>query len=52
MKDYDKNKEWSYLKYQDTVNLYGWVMSKKLPVNGFEWVDNTSQFKRFHKKLQ
>ena len=24
--------------YFDTNNLCGWTMSKKLPVNGFEWV--------------
>ena len=37
MKDYDKNKESSYLKHWDVNNLYGWVMSQKLPVNKFEW---------------
>ena len=28
------------MKYLDANNLYGWVMSKKLPVNGFKWIDN------------
>ena len=36
MKDYDKNKEWSYLKYWDVNNLHGWSISQKLPVNYFK----------------
>ena len=44
MKDYDKNKESSYLQYWDVNNLYGWAMSQKRPVNNFEWLENTSQF--------
>ena len=36
MKNYDKSFESSYLMYLDAKNLYGWVMSKKLPVNGFK----------------
>ena len=44
MKDYDKNKKSSYLKYWDVNNLHGWAVSKKLPLNGFKWVKNTSQF--------
>ena len=44
MKDYDKNKESSYLKYWDVNNLCGWAMSQKLPVNKFEWIEDTSQF--------
>ena len=43
MKDYDKNKELSYLQYWDVNNLYGWAMSQKLPVNIFEWIKDTSQ---------
>ena len=27
MKDYDKNKELSYLQYLDVKDLYGWAMS-------------------------
>ena len=38
MKDYDKNKELSYLLYWGVNNLYGWAMSQKLPVNNFEWI--------------
>ena len=36
IKNYDKNKESSYLMYLDGNNLYGWAMFKKLPVNGFK----------------
>ena len=35
-KDYDKNKELSYIKYWDVNNLHGWAMSQKLPVKNFE----------------
>ena len=38
MKNYDKNIESLYIEYLDANNLYGWAMSQKLPVNGFEWV--------------
>ena len=40
IKNYNNNKESSYIQYTDTNNLYGWAMSKKLPVNGFKWIDN------------
>ena len=38
MKNYDKKNESSYIKYLDANNLYGWVMSQNLPINGFKWV--------------
>ena len=44
MKDYDKNKESTYLQYQHVNNLYGWAMSQKFPINNFEWIKVTSQF--------
>ena len=45
MKNYDKNITSSYLAYLDANNLYGWAMSQKRPVNGFEWVEGLFQFK-------
>ena len=44
MKDYDKNKESSYLKYWHVNDLYGWAMSQMLPLNKFESIEETSQF--------
>ena len=38
MKDYDRNKESSYLRYWDLNNSYGWAMLQKPPVNKFEWI--------------
>ena len=38
--NYNNNEQSSYIQYLDTNNLYGWAMSKKLPVNGFKWIDN------------
>ena len=43
MKDYDKFKESSYLKYWDVNKLSGWAMLQKLPVNNFDWIKHTSQ---------
>ena len=40
MKNNNNNEESSYIEYLDDNNLYGWEMSKKLPVNGFKWIDN------------
>ena len=44
LKNYDKNIESSYIEYLDANNLYGWAMSKKLPVRDFKWLDNLSMF--------
>ena len=30
--------------YVDANNLYGWAMSKKLPVDNFKWIDDLSMF--------
>ena len=40
MKNYDENKESSYITYLDANNLYGGAMCEKMPYNGFEWVKN------------
>ena len=37
MKNYETNLESSHHMYVDANNLYGWTISKKLPVNAFEW---------------
>ena len=38
MKDYDKNKELSYLKYWDLDDFYDQAMSQKLLLSGFKYV--------------
>ena len=43
IKNYDKNKESSYIQYLDANKLYGWAMSQKLPVNYFKWVKKASK---------
>ena len=30
--------------YLDANNLYGWVMSQRLSVNCFEWMEQLSEF--------
>ena len=42
MKNYDKNIESSCLMYLDANNLYGWAMAQRLPVNGFELMEQLS----------
>ena len=44
IKNYDENKESSFLIYDDANNLYGFAMCKKLPADDFKWVDDLSIF--------
>ena len=44
MKNFDKNKESTYIQYFDANNLYRWAMSQPLPVGGFKWEKNKSKF--------
>ena len=41
MQNYNNNEEPSYIQYLDGNNFYGWLISKKLPVNGFKWLDTS-----------
>ena len=41
MKNYDKNKDSSYIQYLDANNLYRWAMLQKLSVNEFKWIKDT-----------
>ena len=41
MKSYNNNEDSSYIQYLDANNLYGSAMSKKLPTNGFKWIDTS-----------
>ena len=44
MKDNNENEESSYIQYWDISNLYGWIMSQKLPLNHFVGIKNTFEF--------
>ena len=50
MKNYNNNEESSYIQYLDANNRYGLAMYKKLPVNGFKWIDNNEINEEFIKK--
>ena len=49
MKNSNNTEELSYIQYLDANNLYGWAISKKLPVNGFKWIDNNEINEEFIK---
>jgi len=38
-KNYESNQKHNYIIYIDACNLYGWSMSKKMPLNNFKWYD-------------
>ena len=47
MKNYDKNIVLSYsIGLDANNNLYGWVMFQKVPVGGFKWEEDLSQFNK------
>ena len=45
MKDYNPDKESSYIQYLDANNLYGWAMSQQLPTHGFKWMKDITEEK-------
>ena len=54
IKNYDKNKELSFLQYLDANNQYGWSMCEKMPIDGFKWIEKDDLLKfteEFIKKL-
>ena len=51
MKDYDKNKEASYLQYWDLNNSCGWIISQTFPVNNFKWFEYIFEFDESFSKI-
>ena len=39
LKDYDPEKDTSYVMYLDETNEYGWAMSQYLPTGNFRWLE-------------
>ena len=51
MKNYDEDKESSYIQFLDANSLCGWAMYQKLPVRDFKWIEDPSKIdKDFIKK--
>ena len=51
MKSYNNNEESSYIQYLDANNLYGWAMPKKLPTNGFKWLDTSEASNKINEEF-
>ena len=45
MKDYNPDKEPTFIQYLDANNLYGWAMSQQLPTHGFKWMKDITKEK-------
>ena len=52
MKNFDKIKESSYVQYLSILDLYGWAMPQKLPVDAFTWIDTPLTNKKFNKFIR
>ena len=44
MPNYNSKALITFLMYVDENNLYGWAMSKKLPIDTFTWCDKLEMF--------
>ena len=51
MKDFNKMEPSKYLMYVDANNLYGWAMSKKLPIHSFKWMSNKEIENLFNNRI-
>ena len=45
MKNYNPEKESTFIQYLDANNLYGWAMSQQLPTHGFKWMKDITKEK-------
>ncbi|CAH3171546.1 unnamed protein product, partial [Porites evermanni] len=43
MKDYNPDKESTFIQYLDANNLYGWAMLQSLPTHGFKWMSDLTK---------